>query len=426
MTARRRVVITGIGLVTPLGIGVEECWSAVRAGRSGVRPIEGFDPARLPVRIAAEVRGFRAEDWLSRKEALRLDRVLHLALVAAELAVGDAGGADLGLRCGVVVGSAIGGARSIQQAARSCEQDPATISPLFVPNSIPNMSAALVAARFRLRGPSGAPSTACAASTDAVGQGFRLVRDGYADSCLVGGAEACVVEAVVGGFATMRALSRRNDDPPGASRPFDAHRDGFVLGEGAAMLVLEPLEEAVRRGARIYAEVRGYGQSNDAHHMTAPDPAGAGACVAMEHALLDAGLAPTEIDYVNAHATATRLADVAETAAVKSAFGDHCRRLAVSSTKSMTGHLLGATGAVEAAFTALAVHAQWVPPTLNLSTPDPECDLDYVPGTGRAARVRAALSNSFAFGGHNSSLVLCREPPGSPGPDPPLSTARIL
>jgi 3-oxoacyl-[acyl-carrier-protein] synthase II len=236
-----------------------------------------------------------------------------------------------------------------------------------------------------------------------------MVRDGYADACLAGGAEACVGEVVMGGFANMRALSLRNDDPAAASRPFDADRDGFVLGEGAAILVLEPLHDALERGARIYAEVRGYGQSNDAHHMTAPDPSGAGAATAIRQALSDAGMQPDQVDYVNAHATATRLADSAETAAVKAAFGEHSLRLAISSTKSMTGHLLGAAGAVEAALTALAVQSRWVPPTINLLTPDPQCDLDYVPGVGRARRVDVALSNSFAFGGHNSSLVLCRE-----------------
>lgn len=407
--ARRRVAVTGIGLVTPVGIGVKECWSAIQAGVSGVRPIEGFDPSRLPVRIAAEVRGFKAENWVSRKEALRLDRVLHLSLAAAGLAVEDAGGANLGERTGVVVGSAIGGAASIRHAVLACQENPAKISPLFVPNSIPNMSTALVAARFGLRGPSGTPSTACAASTDAIGQAFRMVRDGYADACLAGGAEASVVEAVIGGFANMRALSLRNDDPAGACRPFDADRDGFVLGEGAAILVLEPLHDALERGARIYAEVRGYGQSNDAHHMTAPDPSGAGAATAIRQALADAEMQPGQVDYVNAHATATRLADSAETAAVRAAFGEHSRQLAISSTKSMTGHLLGAAGAVEAALTALAVQSQWVPPTINLVTPDPQCDLDYVPGAGRTRRVDVAMSNSFAFGGHNSSLVLCRE-----------------
>jgi 3-oxoacyl-[acyl-carrier-protein] synthase II len=406
--ASRRVAVTGIGLVTPIGLGVDACWDSLVAGASGVRGIERFDASRLPVRIAGEVRGFEPGDWVSRKDALRLDRVLHFALAAARMAVDDAGGLTHREHTAVIVGSAIGGAATIERAVHTDIDQPRAISPLFVPNSIPNMPAALVAQRFGLRGPSGAPATACSASTDAIGQALRLVRDGYAAACLAGGAESCIVSPIVAGFANMRALSTRNDEPTRASRPFDLTRDGFVLAEGAAMLVLETLDDALARGARVYAEICGYGQSNDAFHMTAPDPDGVGAARAMTAALHDAGLSASRVGYINAHATSTRLADASESAAIRFAFGERSRDLAVSSTKSMTGHLLGAAGALGAAVTALALERQWVPPTINLTAPDPAAGLDFVPHRGRAQNIDVAMSNSFAFGGHNSSLVFRR------------------
>jgi 3-oxoacyl-[acyl-carrier-protein] synthase II len=405
---RRRVAVTGIGVVTPIGIGVDAMWSALTRGVSGVRPIARFDPSRLPVRIAGEVPDFDARDWVSRKDAIRLDRVLHFAVAAAQLAVDDAGGVPARDRAATIVGSAIGGAGSIERGVHTDIDRPHLVSPFFVPNSIANMSTALVAQRFGLRGPSGASVTACAASTDAVGQAMRLVRDGYADAAVAGGAESCIVSPIVAGFANMRALSTRNDAPASASRPFDAGRDGFVLAEGAAMLVLEPLDAALRRGARVYAELAGFGQSNDAYHMTAPDPTGQGAAVAMTAALDDAGIAADEVGYINAHATSTKMADASESLAIRSAFGEHSKALSVSSTKSMTGHLLGAAGAVEAAITTLAVDRGWVPPTINYTDPDPDCDLDYVANAGRPQHVEAAMSNSFAFGGHNATLVFRR------------------
>ncbi|GAA3265662.1 beta-ketoacyl-ACP synthase II [Dactylosporangium vinaceum] len=407
---RRRVAVTGIGVVTPIGIGVPAMWSALTAGRCGIGPIARFDPGRLPVRIAGEVHDFDARDWVARKDAVRLDRVLHFAEAAARMAVDDAGGLPGAERGAAIVGSAIGGAGSIERGVHTDLDRPHLVSPFFVPNSIANMPAALVAQRFGLRGPSGATVTACAASTDAIGQAMRLIRDGYADIALTGGAESCIVSPIVAGFANMRALSVRNDDPAAASRPFDADRDGFVLAEGAAMLVLEPLDAAVRRGAHVYAEVAGFGQSNDAYHMTAPDPAGRGAAVAMTAALDDAGVRPDDVGYVNAHATSTRMADASESLAIRAAFGEHAKALGVSSTKSMTGHLLGAAGAVEAAITALVVDRGWLPPTINYTDPDPDCDLDYIPNTGRDQVVGAALSNSFAFGGHNATLVFRRHP----------------
>jgi 3-oxoacyl-[acyl-carrier-protein] synthase II len=404
----RPVAVTGIGVVTPIGIGVEAMWTSLTRGASGIGPITRFDASRLPARIAGEVTAFDPLDWMSRRDAIRLDRVIHFALAAAEMAVQDAGGLTSPERTATVVGSAIGGAATMERGVLTGVHEPHMISPFFVPNSIANMSAAHVALRYGLRGPSGAMVTACAASADAVGHAMRLVRDGYAEAAVAGGAEACLVSPIVAGFANMRALSTRNANPSRASRPFDVDRDGFVLAEGGAMLVLEPLDLALDRGAHIYAEAAGFGQSNDAYHMTAPDPAGVGPAVAMSLALADAGLSADRVGYVNAHATSTRLADVAESLAIGHAFGTHAKALAVSSTKSMTGHLLGAAGALEAAITSLAVDRAWIPPTINHSVPDPECRLDYVPGRGRAQQIEAAMTNSFAFGGHNASLVFRR------------------
>ncbi|MFL6122355.1 beta-ketoacyl-ACP synthase II [Actinophytocola sp.] len=404
---RRRVVVTGIGLVTPVGTGTDETWSALTAGVSGAGPIGAFDASRLDVRIAAEVTGFDPLDWLPRREARKLDRFCHFAIAAAELALAGARFADVNT-VATVIGSAIGGAASIITGVRADANNPAQVSPFFVPSSIVNIAAGTVARMHGFTGPTAAPVTACASATDALGQAFRLVRDGYADAAVAGGAEACVYSPLIAGFGNMRALSRRNDAPAEASRPFDAGRDGFVMGEGAGLLLLETEESAAARGAPVLAELAGYGQTNDAHHPTAPRPDGEMASRAMALALADAGLEPSSVDYVNAHGTSTPLSDASETVAIKRVFGTHSADLAVSSTKSMTGHLLGASGGVEAAACVLAIDTRRLPPTINQDVPDPDCDLDYVPNEGRKADVDVAVSNSFAFGGHNSTLVFRR------------------
>ncbi|MBL7262263.1 beta-ketoacyl-ACP synthase II [Paractinoplanes lichenicola] len=407
--SRHRVAVTGIGMVNPLGVGTETVWSRLLAGTSGVGPIRGFDADRLPVRIAAEVTEFDPTAWLSRKEAGRLDRFCHFAVAAAELAVERAGLDGIDREgAATVIGSAIGGAGTMLTGVLKDATAPRLVSPFFVPSSIINMGAGTVAQRFGFRGPGVAPVTACASSADAIGQAYRLVRDGYASAALAGGSEACLISPLIAGFANMRALSRRNDEPQRASRPFTADRDGFVMGEGATMLLLETVESAEQRGAHIYAELCGYGQTSDAYHVTAPDPSGQGAARAMLAALREAGLKPGEIDHINAHGTSTPFSDAAETKAIRSAFGRHSENLAVSSTKSMTGHLLGASGATETAFCALAIDRGVIPPTINQDAADPECDLDYVPNTARPYDVRAAISNSFAFGGQNVALALQR------------------
>jgi 3-oxoacyl-[acyl-carrier-protein] synthase II len=407
--AGHRVVVTGIGAVTPIGTGVETFWTRLLAGVSGVGPIQAFDASRLRVRIAAEIQDFDPTDWMPRKEAKRLDRFCHFSLAAADLAMADAKLAGIDrTTAATLVGTAIGGAATMIEGVHVDLDRPQAVSPFFVPNSIANMASATIARRHEFGGPSGSPVTACASSADAIGQGYRLVRDGYAAACLAGGSEACIASCLVAGFANLRALSVRNDEPQLTPRPFDAGRDGFVMAEGAGILLLEPAETACSRGARIYAEVCGYGQANDVFHVTAPDPEGEGAARAMRAALRESGLDATRVDYVNAHGTGTRLSDAAETAALKLAFGDHSRRLAVSSTKSMTGHMLGAAGAVEAAACVLAIDRGWVPPTINYRVPDPECDLDYVTTAARQRQVDVAMSNSLAFGGHNVSLVFRR------------------
>ncbi len=403
----RRVVVTGIGVVSPVGSGAA-FWPALVGGRSGIRAITGFDATDHPVRIAGEVRDVDLAEWMDVKDRARLDRVCHLALAAAGMAVRDAAldGADPD-RVGVVFGTAIGGAETMRQGViAEHARGPQFVSPLFVVTGIPNMATALISLRFGFRGPSVTPVTACSSSADAIGWGARLVRDGYADACLVGGSEAAVCPPILASFAQLRAMSRRNEDPAAASRPFDADRDGFVIAEGAAALLLEPEDAARRRGATIHAEVAGYGQSSDAFHETAPDPSGGGAARAIGAALADAGIEPSQVGYVNAHGTGTRLSDAAETAALKQAFGAHAYRLAISSTKSMTGHLLGAAGAVEAAATTLALRDRVLPPTVNLTRADPACDLDFVPGAARTVRAGIAISLSMGFGGHNSCLVL--------------------
>jgi 3-oxoacyl-[acyl-carrier-protein] synthase II len=405
----RRVVVTGIGPVTPVGIGREAFWDSLVAGRSGVGEVTLFDASDFPVRIAGEVREFEPTDYMEKKEVRRTDRFVHLAVAAARLAWEDAGSPSVDpARAGVVVSTGVGGLTTMLEQARVLfERGPGRISPFLVPGMMPNAAAGQVAMAFGFTGPNTCLVTACAAGAHAVGEGYRYVRDGYADVCLAGGTEAAITELSMGGFAQMQALSR-NPEPERASRPFDADRDGFVLSEGACLLVLEDAERAEARGATVYAEVAGYGASADAFHITQPEPQGGGAVAAMEAALADAGEPAEAVDHINAHGTSTALNDAAETRAIKKALGDHAGRVAISSTKSMTGHLLGAAGAVEAAASALAVQSGVAPPTINYETPDPECDLDYVPNESRRMDVRLALSNSFGFGGQNAVLALRR------------------
>lgn len=407
-----RVVVTGLGAVTPIGIGAENYWRALIAGVSGVGPITHFDASDYPTRIAAEVKDFRPEDWIDRKEARRMDRFAQFSVAAARLAVADAGltfaGEDM-TRVGVWIGSGIGGLITLEDQHRVLlEKGPDRISPFFIPMLIANMAAGQVSIAFGAKGPCGGPVTACATATNAIGDAFRMVQRGEVDIALTGGSDATITPLGIAGFCAAKAMSTNNDDPQRASRPFDLNRDGFVMGEGAGVLVLEALPHARARGARIYAELVGFGATSDAYHVVQPAPDGDGAARAMQLALADGGLAPTDIDYINAHGTSTPLNDKLETLAIKRVFGEHARRLAVSSTKSETGHLLGASGAVELIACALAIAHGVVPPTINYETPDPECDLDYVPNQARQMEVRAALSNSLGFGGHNACLALRR------------------
>jgi 3-oxoacyl-[acyl-carrier-protein] synthase II len=396
--------------VSPVGIGVAQAWENVLKGVSGVGPITRFDASQLPTRIAAEVKGFNAADWMPAKETRRSDTFIHYGIAATRMALDDAGfkiDDSNAERVGVNVGSGIGGLPMIEDNIREMiAKGPRRLSPFFVPGTIINMVAGLISIQFKAKGPNVSMVSACTTSAHCVGEAGRMIEYGDADVMIAGGAEACVNMSGVGGFCACRALSERNDDPATASRPFDKDRDGFVLGEGAGILILEELEHAKKRGARIYAELSGMGMSGDANHITAPDMDGPRR--AMLAALRNAGMNPTDIQYVNAHGTSTPLGDANETAAMKAAFGDHAYKLAVNSTKSMHGHLLGAAGGVEAVFTALAVHHQISPPTINIFTPDPECDLDYVPGTAREMKIEAALSNSFGFGGTNGTLAFRR------------------
>jgi 3-oxoacyl-[acyl-carrier-protein] synthase II len=410
--SRRRVVVTGLGIVSPVGITVPEAWAAIKAGRSGITPITRFDASAFPSRIAGEVKGFDVAAYLSPKEARRYDTFIHYGLAAAIQAIRDSGleiTPENAERMGAVIGSGIGGLPLIEGTHDDyLKGGPRKISPFFVPGSIINMIAGLLSIMYGLKGPNLGMVTACTTSNHCIGEGGRLIEYGDADVIIAGGAEATISPLGIGGFTAPRALSTRNDDPQTASRPWDRDRDGFVLGEGSGVLVLEEYEHARRRGARIYCELAGYGMSADAHHVTAPCEDGEGAARCMANALRNARLAPDQIDYINAHGTSTPLGDIAETVAVKRAFGGHAPRLAVSSTKSMTGHLLGAAGGIEAVFSALAVHEQVAPPTANLFNVDPACDLDYVPNQAREMPIRAALSNSFGFGGTNGTLIFAR------------------
>src|ERR671923_211491 len=404
---RRRVVLTGIGPVTPVGIGVEDFWTGLTGGRNGVRTISRFPTDDLPVTVAGEVPDFDPAAWLDPKEIRRTDRFSHYAIAAAKLAWEDAGGPEVpSERGGVIFGTGIGGLETILiQHTVLLEKGPGRVSPFMVPALMANAAAGHLAMKYGFTGPNYCTVSACASSNHAIGEEMRLIRDGYLDLAIAGGSEAATLPLTVAAFSQMTALTR-NPDPESASRPFDANRNGFVLSEGAAALILESEEHARARGARVYCEVAGYGMSDDAHHITAPDPKGSGATLAMRWALEDAGESPGAVAYVNAHGTSTQLNDASETVAIKAALGDDvAHRIAVSSTKSMTGHMLGAAGAVEGAVCALAIDRGVVPPTIHYETPDPDCDLDYVPNEARELDVRLALSNSFGFGGQNACVA---------------------
>ncbi|MDO8684716.1 MAG: beta-ketoacyl-ACP synthase II [Armatimonadota bacterium] len=406
----RRVVITGLGPVTPIGIGIEPFWDSLISGRSGVGPITLFDASAHSTKIAAEVKNFDPVDYMEPGEAHRMDRFVQFSVAAAKIAVADAkleiddGNRD---RVGVLVGSGIGGCNTWETQHRNLmEKGPGRVSPFFVPMLIADMAAGQISILMGARGPNLAVVTACATGTHALGDAFDIIKRGDADVMLAGGAEAAICPLATAGFCSAKAMSTRNDDPEHASRPFDKERDGFVMGEGAGVLVLEELEYAKARGARIYAEILGYGMTGDAYHITAPAPEGEGAARCMSAAIANSGLKPEDVDYINAHGTSTDMNDKYETMAIKRVFGDKAYKMPISSTKSMTGHLLGAAGAVEAIICALTITRSLIPPTTNYEFPDPECDLDYVPNTARQADVNVTLSNSFGFGGHNASIIL--------------------
>ncbi|MFS8779825.1 beta-ketoacyl-ACP synthase II [Synechococcus sp. W55.1] len=412
----RRVVITGLGAVTPIGNSPAEFWQSLLAGRSGIGPITHFDASRHDCRIAGEVKGFDPLDYLDRKDVKRTDRFVHLAMAATRQALEDADFhiTDLNAeQVGVILGTGIGGIRVLEeQQTIYLQKGPDRCSPFMVPMMIANMAAGHLAIHFGAKGPNSCTVTACASGSNAIGDAFRLIQRGEVQVAITGGTEAAVTPLSMAGFSAMKALSTRNDAPEQACRPFDRDRDGFVMGEGAGILVLEELEHARARGAKIYAEIVGYGLTCDAHHMTNPAPGGEGAARAMRLALKDAGLQPGDVQHINAHATSTPVGDIAEVQAIKSVFGEHAPRLAISATKSMTGHLLGGAGGIATVATALAIHHGWVPPTLNLDNPDPECEgLDFVPHKGRQMAVEAALVNAFGFGGHNVTLALRRYSP---------------
>jgi len=411
-SADRRVVITGIGLVTPLGIGTRATWEALVSGRSGIGPITRFDAARFSSRIAGELKSFDPADFIDRKEARRMDPFIQYALAAAHFAVEDSGieRARLeGPRCGVHIGSGIGGIGTIEDMVLTLHQKgPDRVSPFFLVSVIINEASGQVSIKYKAKGPNLAAVTACTTSTHCLGDSYRLISRGDADLMIAGGAEAAITPLSVAGFCSMKALSERNDEPQKASRPFDARRDGFVMGEGAGILLLEELGHALRRGAKIYAEIVGFGMTGDAYHVAAPAAEGEGAERVMRIAMEEAGVPPGDVQFINAHGTSTPLNDKIETAAIKRLFGESSRKVAVSSTKSMTGHLLGATGGVEAGAVALSIKHQIMTPTINYEFPDPECDLDYVPNAARPAEIVYALSNSFGFGGTNGSLLFRR------------------
>jgi 3-oxoacyl-[acyl-carrier-protein] synthase II len=409
---RRRVVVTGIGIVSALGIGTEETWQGLISGKSGVNTITRFDVSKFSVRIAAEVKGFDPLNWIEKKEIKKMDPFIHYAIAAAQFAVDLSGlkiTPQIATRVGVHIGSGIGGFSTIEREhTELMNGGPRRISPFFIPSSIVNLAAGQVSIRFGAKGPNTSTCTACSSGSHAIGDSFRIIARGEADAMICGGSEAAITPMSVGGFASMRALSARNDEPSRASRPFDKDRNGFVIGEGAGILILEELEMAKKRGATIYAEMAGYGMSGDAFHITQPSEDGDGAYRVMLNAVMDAGIRPDEVDYINAHGTSTPYNDRFETMAIKRAFGEQAYKMAVSSTKSMTGHLLGAAGGLEGGISALALYHQQIPPTINYENPDPDCDLDYVPNVSRKAHLEYVLSNSFGFGGTNAALLLKR------------------
>jgi len=408
----RRVVITGVGLVTPLGTGTEKTWDGIVKGLSAVRRISHFDPSGLPSQIAAEVRDFDVDSFIDSKEQKKMDRFIQFAIAAASMAMKDSGlriTKENAERVGVIIGAGMGGLPAIERFTRILfEKGYKRVSPFFIPMSIINLASGQISIRFGTRGPNSSVATACASGTHSIGDAFKLIQCGIADAMICGGAEATITAVGMVGFSAMKALSTRNDEPEKASRPFDRDRDGFVMGEGAGIMILEELHHALQRGARIYAEVIGYGMSSDAYHITSPPPDGEGAALCMRLTINDAGIRPEDVDYINAHGTSTKHGDEIETLAIKRVFGDHAYRLCVSSTKSMIGHLLGASGGVEAVVTALAIYNGIVPPTINLDNPDSECDLDYVPHRARPLDINIAMSNSFGFGGTNASLIFKR------------------
>lgn len=409
MIKKRRVVVTGLGLITPLGIGVETSWKSAIEGKSGIGAITQFDASQLPVRIAGEVKGFDAGQYLEAKEIKKMARFIHFAMASAEMAVEDSGlkitdkNAE---RVGVIVGAGIGGLPAIEHYHKALlEKGYKKISPFFIPMVIINLASGNVSIKFGAKGPNSTAVTACASGSHSIGDAFKIIQRGDADAMIAGGAESTISVLGIAGFAAMRALSTRNDEPEKASRPFDAERDGFVMGEGAGVIILEDLESALNRGAKIYAEIVGYGMSSDAYHITSPPPNGEGAARCIKTSLNDAEVEPEAVIYINAHGTSTKYGDELEIAAVKTVFGEHAYKMCISSTKSMTGHLLGAAGGIEAIFSILSIYNNIVPPTINLENPDPECDLDYVVGKAREMDVEFAMSNSFGFGGTNACLL---------------------
>ncbi len=405
----RRVVITGLGMVTPLGIGVEENWESVLKGKSGIGPITKFDASSFASQIAGEVKGFRSEDFLTPKDAKHLDVFIHYAIASARMAIEDSKlkiTPENNNRVGCVTGSGIGGLGTIEFYHKVLlEKGPRRISPFFIPGIIANMAPGQIAIEFGARGPNTCIVTACAASSHAIGESFKIIQRGAAEVMITGGTENVLTPLALGGFTSMKSLSTRNDEPEKASRPFDKKRDGFIISDGGGIIILEELNHALDRGADIYSEIIGYGMSSDAYHIVAPDPEGIGAELCMEAAMKDAGLDPTDIDCINAHGTSTKLNDISETKGIKSVFGDYAYHVPISSTKSMTGHLLGGAGVTEAIYSILTIKNGVIPPTINYEFPDPECDLDYVPNKARKKRVKTLLSNSFGFGGTNSSLI---------------------
>jgi 3-oxoacyl-[acyl-carrier-protein] synthase II len=408
----RRVVVTGLGIVSPLGTGIEKNWEALIQGRSGIRQVTRFPIEAFASRIAGEVPDFRAEDFIEAKEIKKMDLFIQYAVAAAEMGMKDSRltiDPELAAQVGVIIGVGLCGIDTIETTKQAVlDGGPRKISPFFIPKVISNMAPGHIAIRHGAKGVNWTPTSACASGTHAIGEAFHLIRRGLQDAVIAGGAESAITPLGVGGFSAMKALSTRNDEPERASRPFDKERDGFIIAEGSGVLILEERERAVNRGAKIYAEVIGYAANGDAHHMTAPAPDGEGAARCMALALKDAGIAPLDVDYINAHGTSTEYNDANETQAIKKVFGEHAPKLAVSSTKSMTGHLLGAAGAVEGIYSVLALHHGVIPPTINYEHPDPTCDLDYVPNHARKADLRLALSNSFGFGGTNACIIFRR------------------